>query len=189
MTASTGRSVATTRGRIASLEWGDIRTEVCRWAHELATDPLTSEERWTYFLTLTWRKPLPLHHATSAGRLLTRWLQGWRESRSARKPASSQKTTRCLLWSAEGASTTHVHAHALLVSTPGVFNWHCKRCERASKLSPEWRRLKESWYCHYGIARIEPYKPALRFGAERYVLKYILSESVLDWGVVGGYPA
>jgi hypothetical protein len=50
-------------------------------------------------------------------------------------------------------------------------------------LSPAWRRLKESWYAHWGIMRCVPYDPEFKCGAERYVMKYILDENVLDWNV------
>ena len=46
-----------------------------------------------------------------------------------------------------------------------------------------WRRLKESWFLHHGIARIHPYDPEYKFGAERYVMKYILDDKCLDWGL------
>lgn len=64
----------------------------------------------------------------------------------------------------------------------------CRMCSRtaANNDAPLWRRLKESWYAHYGIARIYPYDRKLGGGAERYVLKYILDEKCLDWGVLTG---
>lgn len=58
----------------------------------------------------------------------------------------------------------------------------CQRC--ADLDGPLWRRLKESWFFHHGIARIYPYNPVYKLSAERYVLKYILDEKCLDWGVL-----
>lgn len=64
---------------------------------------------------------------------------------------------------------------------------HCKRCQRrVSSLRTDWRKLKESWFIHNGLGRFYPYDPKLTCGAVGYVLKYILKETCLDWGVWTG---
>ena len=147
---------------------------------------------WSFLMHLTFRNPIPNHHAMTAGAHLNFWCSGWR---------TLQKDCmfRLLLWSAESHILGNVHLHALSVCTPLDFAEHmrlrrsrgreswsreCGPCsQRAVAEGPDWRRLKESWYVHHGIARVYPFDPRFRFGAERYVVKYILDEKCLDWGV------
>lgn len=160
------------------------RQELIAWAGQLdkQRNPLLPRQgEWTFFLTMTFRNSIPRHHAMSAGRNLLRWCSAWRTECPGGK---GSKLFRLLLWSAEEHQTGAVHLHALSVTTPAVSPTHCRRChEKVSSLSNVWRKLKESWFHHYGISRVYPYNPALRFGAERYVVKYVLAETCLDWGV------
>jgi len=88
-----------------------------------------------------------------------------------------------LLWSAEEHATGNVHLHALSVTTPAVWLLHAKKSPGIESSSRDWSVLKENWYAKWGIARIFPYDPRLKFGAERYVTKYVLAETCLDWGI------
>ena len=140
---------------------------------------LVAPDVWTFFLSLTFRHSIPGHLAMNAGQRLVRWCSAWRPASGARTPLF-----RLLLWSAEGHVTGNVHLHALSVTTPAVSPTHCRRCrDKVSSLFASWQKLKESWFLHHGIARIRPYNPSLNFGAARYVTKYVLDESCLDWGV------
>ena len=158
------------------------RQQLLTWASELdrSLTPLTPGNlQWTFFLTLTFRYPIPTHLAMNAGQKLHRWSSAWRVALGARTPFF-----RLLLWSAEGHATGNVHLHALSVTTPAVSPRHCRRCRGIVSSHRElWRKLKESWFLHYGIARIRPYDPSLNFGAARYITKYVLDESCLDWGI------
>lgn len=171
------------------LEAAAIRSALVGWATRLDT-------AWTHFLTLTFRKPIPSHLAMNAGASYVRWVSGWRDS------VLRTLLCRCSLWSVEGHSTGNAHVHALLACTQLTsfehmtersprdgFSRHraCRTCGGPGKSEePLWHRLKESWFKHYGIARVYPYDPTLRMGAEGYVVKYVLDEKCLDWGVVGG---
>lgn len=152
------------------------------WAQGLdqtATPLLPTQQGWTWFLTSTFRHPIPPHHALTASRRLTTWSKAWHGTSSARG-----STFRLLLWSAESHKSGNVHLHALSVCTPGAFLKHCPRCQdRVSSLRTDWRKLKESLYIHHGLARVYRYDPTLTCGAVGYVLKYILSRNCLDWGV------
>lgn len=134
---------------------------------------------WTYFHTHTFRpqRSIPRHKYLTAGPRLIRWCSGWSTLTGAHK-------FRLLLWSAEEHKSGLVHLHALSACSPDPLQRHCDECLTTLRLSPEWRTLKESWWLHWGKAKIEPYNPALRFGAERYVTKYVLDEQCLDWGVM-----
>lgn len=154
------------------------RQEMIAWASNLdrnLTPLIPDNQGWTFFETLTFRNAIPPHHAMSAARLMWRWKSAWRQS--------GVGLFRLLLWSAEGHVTGNVHLHALSVCTPGASPRHCRRCRSSEVYAETWRRLKESWYIHYGIARIYPYDPTLRTGAAGYVAKYVLDENCLDWGV------
>ena len=152
------------------------------WAGSLdqGLTPLMPENLpWTFFLTLTFRHSIPAHHAITAGQRLTSWCSRW-----VGRERGRSGLFKLLLWSAESHSTGAVHLHALSVTTPAASLKHCSRCQpRISSLREPWRKLKESWFQHHGIARVRPYDARLRFGAERYVIKYILHEACLDWGV------
>lgn len=133
--------------------------------------------------TLAWMPPrragtIPTHHAMSAGPILLRWCSRWQS-------VAFSPTFRLLLWSAEAHSMGNVHLHALSVCTPGALQRHCPRCQDVSSRrdKPDWWHLKESWWMHYGKAVVRPYDPSLKFGAERYVTKYVLDENCLDWGL------
>lgn len=165
------------------------RQEVIRWASTLdsqSTPLVPGNLRWTHFLTLTFARSIPTHHAHHAGRLLNRWLTGWRgcECQGAR----GFRLFRFTLWSAEGHLTGNVHLHALSVISPAPSVTHCRRCHivasSVSRSWPLWKLLKESWFIHHGIARVFPYDERLTCGAEGYVTKYVLDEKCLDWGVV-----
>jgi len=41
--------------------------------------------------------------------------------------------------------------------------------------------LKESWYKHYGIARVFPFNPELKIGGLTYVVWYIVSDQCETW--------
>lgn len=154
--------------------------------------PAYARTGWSFLMHLTFRNPIPNHHAMTAGAHLNSWCSGWRT------PAKDC-AFRLLLWSAESHILGNVHLHALSVCTPLDFAEHmrlrrsrgreswsreCGPCsQRAVAEGPDWRRLKESWYVHHGIARVFPFDPRYRFGAERYVTKYILDEKCLDWGI------
>ena len=129
----------------------------------------------------------------NAGANFVRWSSGWLD------PVLGRGLFRLSLWSAESHLTGDVHLHAISACTPLTSVEHttpwtrrgsssrrrsCATCGEVATDGPLWRRLKESWYAHHGIARIYPYDPAYRLGAEGYVLKYILKETCLDWGVV-----
>lgn len=167
------------------------------WASQL--DAKTGDQ-WTYFMTMTfgpsrkqmhptmrgsdgwkaarlWPGTLPRHHAMSAGARFLGWLSRWRRCVPTESP------WQLVLWSAEEHLSGNVHIHALSVCTPEVLWWHCRECRRALSRSPNWRVLKESWWTHYGKAQVRPYDPAYRFGAERYVTKYVLGDKNLDWGI------
>lgn len=145
---------------------------------------------WTHLVHWTFRRDMPVRHALSASQRFRRWCWAWCATDGVR-------TIRLLLWSVERTSRDAVHGHALWVHTGRVCVGHSRatsrrellgpcsnrRCRRAMRLEPAWRRFKESWYAHAGIMRCEPYKPALKFGAERYVLKYVMDEKCLDWGL------
>lgn len=160
------------------------RQTVIAWASQLdkkRTPLLTDQGEWTFFLTMTFRKPIPRHHALTAGRHFVRWCSAWRTGSPG---AKRTKVFRLLLWSVEEHQTGNVHLHALSVTTLAVSPTHCRRCQDRVSSHPDlWRQLKESWFLHYGISRVYPYDRNLRFGAERYVTKYVLAETCLDWGI------
>jgi len=171
------------------LEFVLTRSTLVEWAEKLSS-------QWDLFLTLTFRDPLPKHHALSAGRRFVRWCSGWRD------PVLGTALFRCSLWSAEEHATGNVHLHAISACTPLTSVDHttpspkrgessarrtCRTCRYVATDGPLWRRLKESWFKHYGIARIYPYDPTYRLGAQGYVVKYILDEKCLDWGVASAY--
>jgi hypothetical protein len=121
-------------------------------------------------------RTIPSRHAMTAGQRLMRWAAAW-------SAGPRGKWFRSMLWSAEEHKSGAVHCHALLVTTRAVSPTHCDRCRaRVSGLHADWRKLKESWFIHNGLARVYPYNPAFAFGAERYVLKYVLKPTCLDWG-------
>lgn len=156
------------------------RQEMISWACQLDSQVVKGRS-WTFLMHMTFRNPIPRHHALTAGQHFRRWCSGWRWGSVGGKPI---KAFHLLLWSAEEHQTGAVHLHALSVTTLGVSPKHCPRCQgRVSSQSTNWRKLKEAWFKHFGIARIFPYDPKYQFGAERYVTKYVLDESCLDWGV------
>lgn len=185
--ASTKIAAPSTNVKRTSPEWQTPRDEqeLIRWAATLdqlhvPLIPQPGKPEWTYLLHLTFRFQIPRHHAMTAGQRLVRWTSAWR----TQADTQGARLFRLLLWSVEEHKSGTVHAHALSVTTPAVSAKHCARCsERVSSLRPLWRQLKESWFIHNGIARVEPYKPYLKFGAERYVLKYVLKPTCLDWGI------
>lgn len=185
-----GEALAPTpKGKARGPEWRGPRQRqaLVEWAKTLTPE-------WTFLHHHTFRTPIPPYHAMSAGAALNRWCSGLLPTATA-----GRSIFRLLLWSAEGHLTGNVHLHALSVCTPVTSFVHMqprprpsndaarRRCcgcdQRAISEGPMWRRLKESWYHHHGIARIHPYDPKYAFGAERYVIKYILDERCLDWGV------
>lgn len=134
--------------------------------------------RWTWFATLTFRKPTPMHRAHCAWDRLRRWLSSLAWFPLEDSPCS------LLLWSVEPHETGNAHIHALLAHTHETSVAHCARCRNADRRL--WKRLNESWYKHHGIARFRPYDSGLAFGAERYVVKYVLDNrwgDQVDWGV------
>lgn len=168
------------------LEAVAIRSTLTEWAASL-------DREWSLFMTMTFRRDVPRHHAMTAGSRFVRWCSAWRD------PVLGTPLFRCLLWSAEEHLTGSVHLHAISACTPLTSVEHMRRSSRPDASFPRprpcrtcagvtdgplWRRLKESWFAHWGIARIYPYDPQYRLGAERYVIKYILDEKCLDWGVV-----
>lgn len=187
-----------------SLRW----STACRLQDVSRRDALLSwaaklDPTWSFVVTLTFRHAIPSRNALTAGLKFARWASGWRN------PVLQRGLFRCSLWSAEGHLTGNVHIHALSACTPLASVEHmrstrpqasrpwrsCLTCESSRALGgvnpddspgeqPLWRRLKESWFVHHGIARVYPYNPTLRFGAERYITKYILDEKCLDWGVL-----
>jgi len=159
-----------------------------------ATDPrrLTilqkTEPEWTWFLTATFGKhpdgtgspAIPPHRAMDAGAKFVRWCSEWSTFQGGR----TIRAFRLLLWAAESHLTGDVHIHALSVCTPLVYATHCKRCNpRVAYCTHEYQQLKESHWIHHGKMVARRYNPALKFGAEQYVTKYILKESCLDWGL------
>lgn len=170
------------------MQWVGQRDALVGWAASL-------DREWSLFLTLTFRpeKRVPQHHAITAGQRFVRWCSAWRD------PILGVPLFRCSLWSAESHLTGDVHIHAISACTPLTSVAHmrtsretvassgprsCRVCDRGALDDPLWLRLKESWFAHYGIARIYPYDAKYRFGAEGYVVKYVLDEKCLDWGVV-----
>lgn len=139
---------------------------------------------WTMFATMTFRPEasLPRHRALEAGRRFTLWLSAWRGAL-----ARGGRVIRLALWSAEEHKSGNVHLHALWAHFPGQSVKHCNRClSLLTPTEPDWRVFKDSWFIHWGIGRFYPYNEKLRFGAERYVTKYVLAENCLDWGVWEG---
>lgn len=169
------------------LQWVGQRDALVEWASAL-------DREWSLFLTLTFRpdRKVPPHHALTAGQRFVRWCSAWRD------PILGRPLFRCSLWSAESHLTGDVHLHAISACTPLTSVEHmrepptrgvssprpCRVCSHLTSDAPLWRRLKESWFAHYGIARIYPYDARYRLGAEGYVVKYVLDEKCLDWGVV-----
>lgn len=164
--------------------------------------PVDPSWQWTHLMHLTFRYPIPRHHPLTGGASFVRWLSGWRES-GASGPGAP--LCRISLWCAEEHASGNAHIHALSAFTLGALSKHCvPRAQAASSNrwrvcpgcdaqvstseGPLWRRLKEAWFYHNGIARVYDYDPSYAFGAERYVLKYILDDTrrVLDWGVWTG---
>jgi hypothetical protein len=142
---------------------------------------------WTHLAHWTFRRDVPTRHALTASQRFERWLSAWRGT-------AGTASIRSALWSVERTSRDAVHGHALWVHTAKTCAGHwsgpratsscgLRTCREAMALSPAWRRLKESWYAHWGIMRCVPYDPEFKCGAERYVMKYILDENVLDWNV------
>lgn len=159
------------------------RDAILRWAQGLEKDltPLLPRSNgWSYFGTMTFRRGIPSYHALSASARLLTWCSRWRVA----APRTAKPLFRLLLWSAEGHASGNVHLHALSACIHSMSPAHCGRCTGSSSPhDPPWRILKESWYTHHGIARVRPYDAQLGGGAEGYVLKYVLKETCLDWGV------
>lgn len=155
------------------------RDKMVEWASRLDRMISRGSSSWTYFHTHTFRpdKSLQRHQALSAGPRLVSWCAKWASTLVGSVPF------RLLLWSAEEHQTGLVHLHALSVVMVKALQRHCDSCSKTLALSPEWRMLKESWWVHWGKAMIRPYDPSLKFGAERYVTKYVLDEKCLDWGI------
>lgn len=149
------------------------RTESVDWFAKLDRQ---MKGQWSYFLTMTFREAIPRHLSHIASSKLISFCSAW-------ATLSGGKHFKFLLWSAEEHMTGSVHLHALSVNSREPIQRHCEKCLRALSCGPEWKILKESWFMHHGIARVFPYKPELRFGAERYVTKYVLDEKCLDWGI------
>jgi len=131
----------------------------------------------THFATLTFRNSATRPSiATDSFRW---WLQGWR-AHSTSCPISR------VLWCAELQSRGTAHLHALWVAGPGPTAIHCQGCLASMGWNsdlPYFHQLKESWYCHHGIARIYPFDPTRGGGCAGYVTKYILSDECSDWGL------
>lgn len=145
---------------------------------------LDKQSPWTMFTTMTFRPEsrVPRHHAATAGLRFQSWLSRWRSGWHL-KPSVHQ----LVLWSAEEHKSGDVHLHALWAHTRGRSQLHCARCKsQLSDEEPDWRVFKDSWFIHWGIGRFYPYDEKMRFGAERYVVKYILDERCLDWGIWTG---
>lgn len=166
------------------------------------------EDSWSLYATMTFRRPT---RTTNAVMKLRSWLSPFMTGTAANRRALS---VRRILYSVEPHKSGNAHIHALLEISPGPFLGHCKRCahspgscdrvratvvDRKTGIPREqvlrhgawstdalWKQLNESWACHFGWARFEPYQASLKFGALQYVLKYILSEEMLDWGYETG---
>lgn len=139
----------------------------------------TSAGSWKWFATMTFRANLPMHRAHIAWERLRVWLStpAWR-NQGGRAPFTR------LLWCVEPHETGYAHIHALLASTQTVYSRHCRRCGIKDQRS--FKQFNESWFYHHGIARFRPYDPSLRFGALRYIVKYVLDERRGDdvvWGI------
>lgn len=195
---ATRTTASTTRWPTASKLWTPEAKENLRSRHELiqwaAQLDRTCQGNWSYFLTMTFGRreipkgsgkfrgsSIPKHHALSAGPKLVRWCSRWTTVGLLDSP--SARSFRLLLWSAESHASGDVHLHALSVNTQKVLQRHCDSCASALRLSPDWKIMKESWWLHHGRCTVFPYDPALNMGAERYVTKYVLDESCLDWGI------
>lgn len=171
------RSPRPAHDRVGSSTPGDLSFTDSEHRTILAWAAKLKGKEWTIFGTFTFRRPIPARHAVSAVRLWTSWLRRM-------SGTGGEASCRCALWSAEAHVNGNVHIHALLEFTPSAYWTHCEECAASfHPKGPFWRVMKESWYFHRGIARCTPYNPALCFGAERYVVKYVLKENCLDWGV------
>lgn len=184
--------------RSCKLTWVGDRQALVTWAAALDTE-------WSLFQTHTFRHPIPARNAMNAGASYVRWCIRWCD------PVLHTPLFRLSLWSAESHATGNVHVHAISVCTPLTCIEHysrrpsdvekssgrvrpCRVCsgdtssdaEAASRNRPLWWQLKESWYAHHGIARVYPYDRNYKLGAEGYVMKYILDDRCLDWGIVIG---
>jgi len=160
----------------------DARHATATWA----TDPsrltrFTKESpSWTWFLTATYRKAIKPHLAHIAGKRFVTWCSAWRAFLGGRETG----VFRLLLWSAESHMTGDVHVHALSVCTPLDYATHCPNCQgRIESSRKEYQKLKESHWLDHGKMVARRYDPALKFGAEQYVTKYILKPTCLDWGI------
>jgi hypothetical protein len=158
----------------------------------------TLQVRWTYYATMTFRRPQTPEDAVMK---LRSWIACFQTARPF---------VREILYSVEPHKTGAAHIHALLATSPSPFARHCPRCDHAqnsschrvklskvdedgevvrysaphgsTKWDPEWRRLNESWFCHFGLARFRQYDAGLKFGAVAYVLKYLFKSDLMEWG-------
>jgi len=131
----------------------------------------------THYATLTFRKCAT--RTSIAVDSLRLWLSLWNK-RGKSSPISS------LLWSAELQQRGTAHIHALLICATTITSPHCSACFRGMGINlawPTYHHLKESWYCHHGIARIYPFDQKRAGGCAGYVTKYILSDECCDWGL------
>ncbi len=140
------------------------RDQLISWAQRLS-------RKWTYFVTLTFR--VPTDKPSVAIRRLRSFLSSW--ASGAGRPSS-------VLWSVHLHLSGHVHVHALWDDSGRTVREHCKGCRRSSRArDPSYRRLKEAWHAHWGIARFLPYDETRGRGAIGYILRYVLKEECLDW--------
>lgn len=131
--------------------------------------------RWTWFATLTFRTPT--RHSHIASSRLRSWL-----TRSRIPSAASCKS---LLWSAERHVNGSVHLHALLecslVQLSLLDNPLPADPGSSALRSWSYQELNDDWYHHHGIARFHPFDEERACGGITYVVKYVMSESCIDW--------
>ena len=138
--------------------------------------PIPKDKRLPHLMPCAHRRDRTLSVQTAVQRFKS-WL--YQRDKSAR-----EGFWRGVLWSVEPHQTGAPHIHALFERTPEPMTGHCRSCADGIRFSePEWKQWNESWYYHHGIARFYVFDPARGFGAENYVLKSILSENMLDWGI------
>lgn len=154
----------------ATRAWQNVegaRREVVEWIASM-TEP------WAWFVTLTFR-----NRQTSVQGAKVRLLQWLSKFPVGEKPFGR------VVFSVEKQFEGTAHIHALMTETSRPLSAHCERCSASSKLTdPRWRRLKESWFFHAGIARFLPYRDDIGRGGIAYVMKYILSDECEDWGIL-----
>lgn len=155
----------------------------------------------TWWMTFTFRDPTC--SATLAADRFRSWLSRWRRvgSSAGASPQGWRSPVSRILWCVETQLRGTAHIHALGVRGTSTLTTHCKKCSRrtvfdvTSGLSrsvrafdpdwPVWRNLKESWFCHWGIARIFPFDPLRAGGVLGYLTKYMFKSTgeSPEWGM------